>query len=358
MLISTNFLLEFKPNSNHDSILIDNIFSKPIIKTMFLYRKIDVKVINTFDTNLSESNISCYVQDKKEIKENNQYIIKSTNKINLRYGSELDANSMSSLSYSNMVDYNDNHEKSIEANSAPSLLNVVDPSSKNIKRTNALKTNNVPSQSQSNIITRIFGKIKDLQLNNKNKNLKSKDKFNIILKITYVEIRLTISLFFIFIIPVIIYIMIMKDKDLLNKQMYNNLYAKECPSNKIPVIIYTGEFIMLLYYISKIKELYNGRYILRENSIISILSITWIFLDPILNGNNVTYYFVNVPKQHCMIHNSYYCNCTSKKVEHYRDYEIQSINEYLDFYNKNFSFKEIYFNTIKSSKSLLSKNNN
>jgi len=62
-------------------------------------------------------------------------------------------------------------------------------------------------------------------------------------------------------------------------------------------------------------------------------------------GNDRLNYFISIPKKKCIIHNSYTCNCAdNKKIVFYNDDEIQSINEYIKFYNDNFSANSIILN--------------
>jgi len=64
------------------------------------------------------------------------------------------------------------------------------------------------------------------------------------------------------------------------------------------------------------------------------LTILYIILKK--KGNTRTFYFLSVPKQKCTTHNSYNCECeTNKKFKHTKE-EIQSINEYIKFYNSIF----------------------
>jgi len=70
-----------------------------------------------------------------------------------------------------------------------------------------------------------------------------------------------------------------------------------------------------------------------------------IFVLIIEKGNDRMYYFVNIPSIKCIIHNCYTCNCTRvKKINSYSKEEIQSVNEYIGFYNKYYSAKTIIYN--------------
>ncbi|OUM63168.1 hypothetical protein PIROE2DRAFT_10325 [Piromyces sp. E2] len=60
-------------------------------------------------------------------------------------------------------------------------------------------------------------------------------------------------------------------------------------------------------------------------------------------GNDRTFYFLSVPRQKCDTHKSYTCECNMGKIFKYTDDEIQSINEYANFYDR-------LYNNIKKMK--------
>jgi len=298
ILIASNFLLKFKQNHKHDKILINNIFSKDVIKNMF-QRKNDAStkvMVNTFDT-LPSDNYNDYSGSENDIKENKI----TGNNINIPKVTQADSvSSTSQLNKQNIL-------VSTAANSLPSIPQKIKPILSTTNSTTSIPqknnkqnpkmtaANSEPSITQNSIITNIFDKFKLIK---SNKKLTSKEKFYLVLRMTYIEIQFTISLFFIFFIPIFVYIISIKNESLIDKQMYNNLYSKECPTSRIPVSIVIVEFIMLLYHISKIKTIYNGKYILKENKLITLISIVWIFLDPGINVKYIlkfiifTYYYI------------------------------------------------------------------
>ncbi|KAG4091680.1 hypothetical protein H8356DRAFT_1407492 [Neocallimastix lanati (nom. inval.)] len=58
-------------------------------------------------------------------------------------------------------------------------------------------------------------------------------------------------------------------------------------------------------------------------------------------GNKKYEYFINIPHIKCVVHNSYRCHCTNKKIKIYSEDELQSIEEYTYFYTIYFNWKII-----------------
>ncbi|OUM63169.1 hypothetical protein PIROE2DRAFT_10326 [Piromyces sp. E2] len=69
-------------------------------------------------------------------------------------------------------------------------------------------------------------------------------------------------------------------------------------------------------------------------------------------GNRREFYFLGVPKKKCIEHKSYSCECETKQIDKYTVEEIQSIEEFVDTYNKIFNIKHIF---KKKSKIIIKK---
>jgi len=80
--------------------------------------------------------------------------------------------------------------------------------------------------------------------------------------------------------------------------------------------------------------------------IYSIFFFPKIYLILNGNGNNKIKYFIFVHTEKSFIHNSYICSCPVKKSKTFNKEELSSINEYIEFYENNFSPKIIFKNII------------
>ncbi|ORY54795.1 hypothetical protein LY90DRAFT_669862, partial [Neocallimastix californiae] len=397
LIVSSTYTLKFN-NSKRDSILMTNIFSTPIYRSMFCSSKESSN--SKGYTNFSSQNMSNFGSSANLLKNG--------------------PNSINNFQNLNFLDYNPSTvstNKTVTANKYFRLSTLIKNNMNDDYNINydIKKSNNITDSNRKSMMHRSQSEVLLIKNDNNKidwsliKSLSSKtnsnpsingidertinsyrNRFKTIVKMTYVEIMITILSFFALLIPSFTYMFVVSNRELEVEQMLNGLYTHICPVRKIPMIINIIKLILLLYHILKMKIVFNGRYIFFENKLICFISIAWIILDPgikiitynvILNNNEtsqkiqfycnsffslimiLTYYmylililfmekgndrlnyFISIPKKKCIIHNSYTCNCAdNKKIVFYNDDEIQSINEYIKFYNDNFSANSIILN--------------
>jgi len=109
---------------------------------------------------------------------------------------------------------------------------------------------------------------------------------------------------------------------------------------------------MLLYSLfqNNIEISHKIEFICTLTSYSIIFIVYFIFIIYIIktnNGNNNFSYFLGVPTVKCVIHNSYSCSCPKRKSSYYNEDELQSIDEYINFYNHYFNKNEILNNIPK-----------
>jgi len=66
-------------------------------------------------------------------------------------------------------------------------------------------------------------------------------------------------------------------------------------------------------------------------------------------GDCREFYFIGVPKKKCIEHNTYSCECETKKIDKYTEEEIRSIDEFITSYKKIFSVKHLLKNYLSKS---------
>lgn len=257
LIISTSFSLKFN-NSKKDIILMNNIFSYPLFKSMFLSNKETQTSYNNVYSNTSKllssksTSINTIMKNDEESFKKTETTLHTINKPNMQY-----------------------------TNETKSEIQLYKKSKSDIHLTDENKLNN-----QQYEINDEGTSLSSMNINGK--KLTPQQKFELLIIMTYLEISIAILLFIYIVILNILNIFILWNKNnekttLINVQMINSLFAKTCPNNKINIILYISEFILLLYHISKTKKVFEGRYIFKENRIICLIAIFWIFLDPGLN---------------------------------------------------------------------------
>ncbi|ORX80662.1 hypothetical protein BCR32DRAFT_268747 [Anaeromyces robustus] len=387
LTIASTFSLKFK-KSKKDIIIMKNIFSTTLFNNMFLINKDLKKLYNT----IYSTNNNPYGLKKDDTQEMNGYL------------SELSIyNSSSNLIKKNTIKRNidlANNKSNIFKSSSGDLQQNNSLSKMDLHRCSSGDIQNSNENSKSNL--KRLSTHSDVKLYESNYNITSLSSLNLngfknriadqyyefLMRVTYIEILIILFTFIIFIALNLYYIISMRDKQLIDEQLYDGLYAKICPKSKLPTSIYLLEFTLLLYNIFKNRKVFSRRYIMKEAKLAFLVFAFWLFIDPGINiileklfSNNaemsqklqyystftcsliifISYniltiyllfikkgdyrpsYFLSVPKAQCLFHNSYICYCAAIKIETYTKDELQSIDEYINFYNENYSAKKITF---------------
>ncbi|KAG4093764.1 hypothetical protein H8356DRAFT_1277556 [Neocallimastix lanati (nom. inval.)] len=159
------------------------------------------------------------------------------------------------------------------------------------------------------------------------KILTIEQRFELIIMMAYVEMFITILLSIVVFVFNIINIIINRNSELSFVQIIINS-------------LLTNDYVTIQ------NSRFFGNFI-SCSIVFSVYYIYTIFL--MCRKDNICKwsYFISIPKPKCLIHSSYTCNCAARKVEIYNEDEIQSIDEYIAFYNEYFSFKQIISNVVK-----------
>ncbi|ORX45799.1 hypothetical protein BCR36DRAFT_414396 [Piromyces finnis] len=230
------------------------------------------------------------------------------------------------------------------------------------------------NNNEQNPIRTTFSSLFNMQSQKSIMTYKRSNTYNGTLFKIYARIVMILMLIALFLVLCIIYIFFYSINDLKIIELKSGMYAYRCSNPIFSLIIYLAEFVSLLYAIIKYSSVRKTRYIFIDVYIIGIIIPIWIIFDPTINiivhnlfknniiishniqflcnsneGNNRTFYFISVPKVKCNDHNSYSCECETKKIVKYTDEEIQSINEFILNYKKLFNMKYIFKNYKKIS---------
>ncbi|ORX80652.1 hypothetical protein BCR32DRAFT_268738 [Anaeromyces robustus] len=241
--------------------------------------------------------------------------------------------------------------------------------------------------------------VNDINIEKMKKKKKQEDiekNFKERIRNTYDTIVILILISLVLIIPLSLNKLLPRNSTLSASFMVNNSYAHVCPYAEYDIAFYIIKLILLLYNLTKFQDVNNGSYIYIDSKIISHLNIAWIVMDPCINiilyalfvdsklvvaeelqyysnllccctlffgyyyiiihiilknhGNDIWVYLLNLPKQKCIIHNSYSCECPTKKIEQYDENELKSFYEYVKFYNDYFNLRLFLVKIFRKNK--------
>ncbi|ORX80650.1 hypothetical protein BCR32DRAFT_245465 [Anaeromyces robustus] len=289
LIISTAFSIKFD-YSKRDYILMNNIFSPKLCRTMFLSEKNTDKNINivgnnsnkNFNPKLSETQI--FTKSSLDSCNNISSSLNISNSQSLYNANTKNDNSTDNKSQSNIIEYKiENIFDDIVRIAYIDIILIIHDKSLKDEQMNNYFFSKVCPQKQYPILINFC---KFILL------LYDISKFQSVLngKFIYLDSK------------IISYGLFYKDNELFQQiQFYSNTI--NC------CLIFILYYSLIVYIIFKNCE------------------------------NKRTFYFINIPGTKCIIHNSYSCGCELKEIRDYNDLELQSIEEYVYFYKE-------YFNSL------------